>query len=481
MSSVRSARSLATTAIFVALAAASACSGDSTGPATPTAARLEVTAGATQTATVGTAVPAVPAVKAVSSTGAPVPGVRVTFTVASGAGTVGSASATTRAGGVASAGSWTLGAIVGAQTLRADATGLAPVTFTATAIAGPATQLAVSTGNNQTALTGAALATKPAVIVRDAGNNPVSGAAVTFTVATGGGSITGGTATTDANGVAAVGGWTLGIVPGAQTLRATVGTMTTTITATASLPTGCVPAPYAIGATITGAWATGDCASPGARGIFDPAGALYDQYEFTIAAQTQFRATVAGPTDRSLRIRRKDTGEMVAQMAGTAFNPSNATDTLRLEYVLAAGAYVMEVQSATAGATGAYTISTALDNTVTCTPAIFGTPDITITDAVDPATDCAFMGGYEDRLIMILPAGLKLRLSLTSTEMAPFLVFRDDRLAAASPTLITARQTTPGTATVDWTTTFSGYYEVIMTTLDAARGQKYTLKIERQP
>jgi adhesin/invasin len=50
----------------------------------------------------------------------------------------------------------------------------------------------------------------PSVKVTDGAGQPVAGVTVVFTVTGGGGSVTGGTQTTDASGVATVGGWTLG-------------------------------------------------------------------------------------------------------------------------------------------------------------------------------------------------------------------------------------------------------------------------------
>ncbi len=66
-----------------------------------------------------------------------------------------------------------------------------------------------------------AVTTAPAVIVRDAFNNVVQGVSVTFAVASGAGSLTGGSATTGSNGIATVGSWTLGQTAGANTLTAT--------------------------------------------------------------------------------------------------------------------------------------------------------------------------------------------------------------------------------------------------------------------
>ena len=64
-------------------------------------------------------------------------------------------------------------------------------------------------------------------------HGPMQGVTVTFTVTAGGGSVTGATTTTDAQGIATVGGWTLGPAPGANTLRATAGTISININATA--------------------------------------------------------------------------------------------------------------------------------------------------------------------------------------------------------------------------------------------------------
>ena len=187
------------------------------------ASQIALNAGNSQSATVGTAVTIAPSVIVTDANGNPVSGVSVTFAVASGGGSATGLSATTMATGIATVGSWTLGAVAGANTLTATSTGLSgsPVTFTATGTAGAATQIAVNAGNNQSATRGTAVTVAPSVIVTDAHSNPVFGVSVTFAVASGGGSATGLSATTNAAGIAAVGSWTLGAVAGANTLTAT--------------------------------------------------------------------------------------------------------------------------------------------------------------------------------------------------------------------------------------------------------------------
>lgn len=182
------------------------------------AGNITIVSGNGQTATAGSQVAAAPSVRVTDVNGNVVAGAAVTFAVASGGGSVTGASATTNASGIATVGGWTLGTVAGANTLSATSGSLAPVTFTATGVAGAAALISVNSGNNQFATAGTVVAIPPSVKVTDANANVVSGAGVTFAVASGGGSITGAAATTNASGIAAVGSWTLGPAAGANSL-----------------------------------------------------------------------------------------------------------------------------------------------------------------------------------------------------------------------------------------------------------------------
>lgn len=90
-------------------------------------------------------------------------------------------------------------------------------------------------GDAQSALAGTTLPTAPQVRVTDAGGNATEGAEVVFAIATGGGSVSGATAITDADGLASAGSWTLGQVPGVNTLTVSVtGASVTPLTLTAT-------------------------------------------------------------------------------------------------------------------------------------------------------------------------------------------------------------------------------------------------------
>ncbi|MFN9205215.1 MAG: beta strand repeat-containing protein [Gemmatimonas sp.] len=204
------------------------------------ASQVAISAGNNQSVPVGRPVPIEPAVRVSDSFGNPVAGLEVLFEVVSGGGSAVTRRPVTNALGIATVGGWTLGDDIGANSLRAtvQAQGITgnPVLFSATATAGAPATVVVNAGNNQAAIAGTAVAIAPSVVVRDNRGNPVPGVAVSFLIGSGGGSLTGGTATTNAVGVATVGSWTLGGTAGAQTLIARVANLpdfTFTATATA--------------------------------------------------------------------------------------------------------------------------------------------------------------------------------------------------------------------------------------------------------
>jgi adhesin/invasin len=185
-------------------------------------ASIVINAGNAQSAIAGTAVAIPPAVRVTDALGNAIANISVVFAVTSGGGAITGATAVANANGVATLGSWTLGTVAGANTLSATVSGLAAIVITATGTAGAPASVAISTGNNQSATVGTNVATKPAVVVRDANNNGVPGVTVTFVVASGGGSVTGGTVLTGATGIATIGNWTLGAAAGSNTMTATV-------------------------------------------------------------------------------------------------------------------------------------------------------------------------------------------------------------------------------------------------------------------
>jgi hypothetical protein len=202
----------------------------------PSANQVVIVSGNNQTGLVGTVLPQPLVVKVLAADNLPVQGVTVQFSTSSGS--VNPPSAVTDSLGMAQTVA-TLGGTAGTATITAKVGTAAQAQFTATVTqqAGAPANLIKFQGDGQSAPVGTPVATPPVVKVTDANNTPVSGVGVTFAVASGGGSITGATTTTNASGLAAVGSWTLGATPGANTLTATVANLPlVTFTATGTGP-----------------------------------------------------------------------------------------------------------------------------------------------------------------------------------------------------------------------------------------------------
>jgi hypothetical protein len=86
----------------------------------------------------------------------------------------------------------------------------------------PIYTVSVFQGQYQSAPAGSPVAIRPALKIVDANGDPVLGIAVVFAIKSGGGAVTGATSSTGSDGIAAVGGWTLGSTPGVNTLTANV-------------------------------------------------------------------------------------------------------------------------------------------------------------------------------------------------------------------------------------------------------------------
>lgn len=196
---------------------AAACGGSDgpSGPPTPTSVTL--VSGGGQSGSVGLAL-GQPVVVRVSAGSSPASGVRVTFAVATGGGSVSPTSLISDASGNVSM-NWVLGGAVGSQSVTATAGSLSPITIPATATAGPPAILLAVAGNTQFAVVGRAVTTRPRIQLGDAFGNPIAGGTVTFKITEGGGVITDSVKVTDAAGLAELGGWTVGPAAGVNRLN----------------------------------------------------------------------------------------------------------------------------------------------------------------------------------------------------------------------------------------------------------------------
>lgn len=263
-------------------------------------ATLTKLAGDNQTAAVQTAVSVAPSVQVKDLLGNLVAGATVVFGIASGDGTITGATTTTNFQGVATIGGWTLGTTTGAHSLIAVATGITgPITTTFTAIAtpripGPPASIAINAGSGQTGIIGTVLPIAPSVIVKEANGTPLANVAVTFAIATGGGSIAGANATTNSAGIATAGAWTLGSVTGAQSVTAVVAGLAPVNFLATATPVPTPPAALAV----TRAAANGSATVPfGIQPIIeirDAAGVLVPTATNVVTATISFGGRLTG-------------------------------------------------------------------------------------------------------------------------------------------------------------------------------------------
>jgi adhesin/invasin len=182
---------------------------------------LAMVSGDDQSAAAGTALTDPLIVSVTDAFGNPVSGVVITWT-AVGGGSVSAPTTTTDVEGRTSI-TRVLGPTAGAQSTTASAAGLAgsPVTFNHTATPGNAAGVQPVSGDGQRAPPRTTLPDPIEVAVTDADGNPVSGAAVTWVITAGGGSVDPTTSVTDATGHAST-TWTLGPSVGSNTVDAVV-------------------------------------------------------------------------------------------------------------------------------------------------------------------------------------------------------------------------------------------------------------------
>ena len=163
---------------------------------------------------------------------------RVAFTVSEGGGSVSPATDSTDANGVAAT-QWTLGPVAGRNTVTASVikSDGAPDTLVVdnlvTYVINSYNALTVQAGDNQSALLLADVATNPSVRLVDSLGSPRAGVPVTFTASTNG-RVTSPIVSTGVDGVASPGKWTLGEVPGPQSLVARVEDARVILSATAT-------------------------------------------------------------------------------------------------------------------------------------------------------------------------------------------------------------------------------------------------------
>ena len=175
-----------------------------------------------QDGTPGEPVAEVPTLRVEDAYGNPVPDVEVAFEVVEGGGEVAGSPVDTDEEGLASPESWTLGPDPGTNRVVASVEGLEDVQFEAEAAERQPDRLVELSDPDQEVEVGAEVPDPPAVRVVDEEDVPVPGVSVAFEPGAEHGAVEGSPATSDAEGVARVEGWTLGTTAGTQSVEASV-------------------------------------------------------------------------------------------------------------------------------------------------------------------------------------------------------------------------------------------------------------------
>ena len=180
-----------------------------------------------------------PAVRVLDQFGVPVANMTLEFVVTAGEGQVDSPTAQTDAQGLVSVG-WSIGPKATINKLEIRFAYLRPLEFQVKGTPGPVAKLQPARGDLQAGPPGTTLPSTLGVRVLDSYDNPISGVPVSFSVSTGGGTIEVATGTSDSEGVADAGRWTLGATAGTQRILARVaqgGAPSTELTAQAHVCT----------------------------------------------------------------------------------------------------------------------------------------------------------------------------------------------------------------------------------------------------
>lgn len=279
----------------------------------------------------------------------------VTFAVTSGGGSITITTVNSDAGGLAST-RWTLGSSTAAlQRVSAAVAGTTNVTvFTATPLAGPPVSMVVAPGSSadgQFAKFGSAVAINPAVQVRDVLGNGVAEAAVTWSVLSGGGSLTGAVSVTNASGIATVGSWTLGAPLGTNSMQAVFAGLAPILFTATATPDPCTPAgatPLTLGVIRASTISATDCQMP-APGLQN-----FEFYRLDLVASTSMIMEMnSGDFDAWLWVYDFATQALIAENDDIQ---SGVLQNSRIAITLPAGSYLLRARTFSSGQAGNYTL-----------------------------------------------------------------------------------------------------------------------------
>ncbi len=332
---------------------------------------------------------------------------------------------------------------------------------------GPGPSATNITANSSIAFTappGAAVTELPSVLLSDQKGTPVAGAVVTFTVTAGGGTVTGATATSNASGVATVGGWTLGATAGANTLSAQSG----------SLPavkfSACGTATHALGSSLDSQLSSTDCQ------LSD--GSFVDFYALTIpTAGTYIINQTSAVFDTYLALLTS-----ASVLVGINDDYLNTSTDSRLKVIVPPGSYFIGANSFNPNTFGNYSLSSAASTAeVANCEDVFVVPGITTPQSL-ANTDCSTNGFFSDEYVVFLKPGQSITVAMTSSTLDSYVEIRSN----ASPAALASNDDIDGTtkdARVTYVvpntgTSTGGFFIIAAASRVAGATGTYTLNVQ---
>jgi hypothetical protein len=311
----------------------------------------------------------------------------------------------------------------------------------------------------------------PSVLVSDQSGAPMVGASVTFTVTSGGGSVTGGNATTNPSGIATVGSWTLGATAGQNTLVAASGSLPSVTFSANGFDPCAVATPHTLGSTINGQLALTDCR------LSD--GSFVDFYSVTIPTSGTFVFDQTSQSFDTYLALLTATGSVIG--VNDDFGATGSTDS-RLKVIVPAGTYIIGANSFDANVLGNYSLASAASATaVTNCEDVFVLPGISTPQSLS-TTDCSTSGFFSDEYVIFLTAGQTITVSMNSTVLDSYLEIRDGGTSAVLVSNDDVDATTKN-ASVTYTvpvlaTPTTGFYIIAAASKVAGATGDYTLAIQ---
>lgn len=330
---------------------------------------------------------------------------------------------------------------------------------------GPGGVAASITANSSipfTAPPGTQVTSLPSVLLLDQKGAPVAGAGVSFTVTSGGGTVAGAAATSNASGIATVGAWTLGTAAGANTLSAQTG----------SLPPVtfyvCGNATHTLGSSVDNQLSSSDCQ------LSD--GSFVDFYALTIqTGGTYIFNQKSSAFDTYLAL-------LTSANVLVGLNDDYLTDSTdsRLKVIVPPGSYFIAANSYDPGTLGNYSLSSAAstDEVANCED-VFVVPGI-VTPQSLVNTDCSTNGFLSDEYVVFLSPGQSVTVAMTSSTLDSYVEIR----ANGSPAVLASNDDIDATTkdarftyTVPNTST-GGFFIIAAASRVAGATGAYTLSVQ---